>query len=252
VVPAEADLVAFGVLDGAPEWAKRLVSSLRRLPARVALAALYGWRLCASESCDRLIGMAAGAAVEARLLGLKVGEVLEALPRHARFHVEKALAEAEEAHIRSPSTVYGQVALDADALARMGALNAALAGAAGMQGLLNTLAEAMSWAAASDYVLYTSAARAYASRVMRPHTLAYAKWVAEELAYLGYTAMPRTETGSGGIVSYLDLRRCPCGAAEKEITVKPLAACIEYRIAYRCCRDRLEVRLCTPESTRIR
>ncbi len=235
-------------------WAKGLAEALAGLPPRAGLAALYGYALCGSEGCDPLIGYAAAAVVEAYMLGEPLDTLLAALPRHARSHVEKALSEAEDAHVRSPASIYAQVALDADALSRMAALGVAHGNKVrrGLGELLQDLAEAMSWAAASDYVLYTSTARRYASKTLRPHTLALAKWVAEELALLGYQAVPRTETGSGGIVSYLDLRRCPCGVAVKEARVKPRPDCIEYILGYECCGDRVEVAICTPESTRIK
>jgi len=247
-------LPGHGFVASRAAWAKAAVEAVARLPPRAGLAALYGFSLCSSEGCDPLIGYAAAAAITARLLGAPVDSLLGALPGHARLQVERALQEAEDAHIRSPSSIYAQAGLDADALARVAALGAALPPRPrrGLGELLADLAEAMSWAAASDYVLYTGTARRLASRSLRPHTLAYAKWVAEELAALGYVAQPRTEASSGGIVAYLDLRRCPCGPAAKEVRVKPRRECITYAIRYECCGDRFEVSLCTPESARIR
>jgi len=235
-------------------WAHGLVEAVSRLPPRAGLAALYGYTLCRETGCEPIVGYAAAAAIAAMLDGVSVEGLLARLPGHARSHVERALSEAEDAHVRSPSSIYAQVGLDADALSRMAALGVMHASAprAGLQGVLQVLANAMSWAAASDYVLYTAAARQLASRTLRPHTLALAKWVGEELGALGFEAAPRTETGSWGIVSYLDLRRCPCGAASKEVAVKPLAACIEYRLVYDCCGERLGVKICTPESTRVK
>jgi hypothetical protein len=247
-------MTGHGFVASAGPWAQRLAEAVAKLPPRIGVAALYGYRLCSSEGCDPVGGYAAAAAIAAMLAGTGYEAVVEPLPRHLRHHVEKALSEAEDAYLRSPSSIYAQVGLDADALSRMDALAAALPlrPRRGLAELLEDLAESMSWAAASDYVLYTSTARNIASRILRPHTLAYAKWVAEELQQLGFEATPRTETGSGVIISYLDLKRCSCGQADKETRVKPRRECIEYTIAYTCCGDRIEVKLCAPESTRIR
>lgn len=246
--------VGLGFLAKEAPWLKGLLEALAGLPPRAWLAGLYGYRLCGGESCDQLLGFAAAAVVEAAALGVEPEPILGQLPRHARLQAERALSEASDAYVRSPGSIYAQVALDADALSRMAALGTAYPASnrRDLGSLLHDAAEAMSWAAASDYVLYTRTARSQASRVLRPHTLAYAKWLAEELSFLGYQLVPRTETGSAGIVSYLDLRRCPCGTPVKDVVVKPMRECIEYRVTYDCCGDRLGFKLCAPESTRIR
>ena len=161
--------------------------------------------------------------------------------------------EAEEAYLRSPTGVYAQAILDADALSRMAVLGLhTLQPASTLLGrIIAWSLEAMSYAAASDYILYTRTAKKMA-QTYKPHTLAAAKWLSEEMAELGFTLIPRTETSTAGLVAYLDLQRCPCGRAAKEARVKPLRHCIEYHLAYTCCGERIEASICTPESTRLR
>ncbi len=234
------------VLSRLPGWMGPVVEAARRVP-RAGLAAGYAAALCRGEP---------GCAVEpvvAATVAFVVGDsgLLESLPRGVRVEAERLLSEAGEAYLRSPSRIGAQVLLDADALSRMGVAGLLLRGAAGLGGVLQVFAEAMSWAAASDYVLYTRGARGLASR-LKPHTLAAANWAAEELQALGYRLRPRTETSSGGLVSYLDLVACPCGRAEKTAAVKPRRECIVYSVSYSCCGEELGFSLCTPESTRIK
>ncbi len=235
------------LLLGVQGWAAAALEKLARC-SRCMTAAMLATGICRGEGCDPSI-----AAVAAGLFTAGSSTEPE-LPRHARHHVEAALAEAEEAHIRSPTSIYAQVALDADALSRMGILGfySLALNASSLEKLLQVFMEAMSYAAASDYILYTRTARRLAQQLYKPHTMAAAKWAAEELQKLGFTLEPRVETGSAGIVAYLDLQRCPCGRATKEIYVKPEQRCIRYRVSYTCCSAKLVSEICTPESTRVR
>lgn len=233
-------------LSGLPGWMKQVAEAARHVP-RAGLAAGYAVALCRGEpGCSVEPVVAAVVAFVAGDRGL-----LEGLPRGVRAEAERLLGEAEEAYLRSPSRVGAQVLLDADALSRIGVAGLLARGARGLGELLQAFAEAMSWAAASDYVLYTRGARGLASR-LKPHTLAAANWVVEELQPLGYRLRPRTETSSGGLVSYLDLVACPCGRAEKTAVVKPRSDCILYSVEYRCCGQGLGFSICTPESTRVK
>ncbi|NOZ89465.1 MAG: hypothetical protein GXO15_06025 [Crenarchaeota archaeon] len=234
-------------LLGVQGWAATVLEELARC-SRCMTAAVLAAGVCRGEGCDPSIAaVAAGLYTAGRGAG-------QGLPRHARHHVEAALAEAEEAYLRSPTSVYAQVVLDADALSRMGILGlySLALHASRLERLLQVFMEAMSYAAASDYILYTRTARRLAQQLYKPHTMAAAKWVAEELQKLGFTVEPRVETGSAGLVAYLDLQRCPCGRAAKEIYVKPEQRCIRYRVSYSCCGTKLESEVCTPESTRVR
>lgn len=233
-------------LQRLPSWMSPVVEAARRVP-RAGLAAGYAAALCRQEpGCPVEAVVAATVAFVAGDRGL-----LERLPRGVGGEAERLVSEAEEAYLRSPARIGAQVLLDADALSRMGVVGLLLGGSRGLGDLLQVFAEAMSWAAASDYVLYTRGARGLASR-LKPHTLAAANWVAEELQALGYRLRARTETSSGGLVSYLDLLACPCGRAEKTAAVKPRRECIVYSVSYSCCGEELGFSICTPESTRLK
>lgn len=217
------------------------------------LAAFYAARLCRLEGCSEETAAAAA-------LAYKKGaeEVLKAgLPQHIAHHVRGAVEEAEEAYLRSPSSQYAMIILDADALAHIGAFtlfNISTGYAASLEALLQAALESLSYAVASDYILYTRAAKRLASS-MKPHTLAYFNWVAEELTSLGMKARVRIESTIGGTVAYLDLETCPCGGETvKDKVVKPLANCTKYIIGFSCsgCGFSARAETCIPETTRAR
>ncbi|BES82479.1 hypothetical protein [Pyrodictium abyssi] len=229
---------------------KRLLSGV---PPRAVLAAFYAAELCRLENCSEET-----AAIAALVYSHNQADsVLDKAPQHIVHHVRKVLEEAEYAHLRSPSSQYTMVVLDADVLARIGALslfNRFTEYQASIADMLQAALDILSYAVASDYILYTHSAKKLASR-MKPHTIAYFNWLVEELASLGIKARLRTETTVGGVISYVDLLSCPCGdTIVKEKAVKPAEKCMRYILRYTCrsCGLDVEATTCIPESTRTR
>ena len=217
-----------------------------------ALAASYAASICRGLNCLPEAAALAALALEAARREGRVPGWVEDLPRHLAPHVARGVEEALDAYLRSPSSPYAQAALDAEALSWMGGVSGLLASATGLGEMLGYLANAMTYAAALDYIIYTAPARSM-GRTLKPHTMALAKWVVEELAYHGLRAAQRVERSSAGLVGYVDILGCPCGRASKDVTVKPHRECIEYRVSINCgeCGS-YRFSVCTPESNRVK
>ncbi|HIQ23754.1 MAG TPA: hypothetical protein EYH50_01735 [Pyrodictium delaneyi] len=229
---------------------KRLLPGV---PSRAVLAAFYAAELCRLENCSEETAAIAALAYAYH----QIDSVVDRIPQHIVHHVRKVLEEAEDAHLRSPSSQYAMVVLDADVLARIGALslfNRFTEYRASITDMLQAALDILSYTVASDYILYTRSAKKLASR-MKPHTIAYFNWLVEELANLGIKARLRTEATVGGIISYVDLLSCPCGKTiVKEKAVKPAEKCMRYILRYTCRSCGLDVKAatCIPASTRTR
>jgi len=222
-------------------------------PQHAVLTAFYAAKLCELENCSKEIAAVAALACSYP----RATTIIDKLPHHIAHHVRKVLEEADDVHLRSPSSQYTMIVLDADVLARIGALslfNQLTAYHATITDMLQAALNSLSYAVASDYIIYTQSAKKLASR-MKPHTIAYFNWLVEELANLGIKARLRTESTVGGIVSYIDLLSCPCSeTVVKDIAVKPTEKCMRYTLHYTCrsCDFNAEVSTCIPESTRTR
>ena len=216
------------------------------------LAASYAASICRGPGCvPEAAALTALALVAAREEGRVPGWV-ERLPRHLAPHVARGVEEALDAYLRSPTSPYAQAALDAEALSWMGGVSGLLASAGSLGEMLGYLANAMTYAVALEYILYTASARSI-GRVLKPHTMALAKWAVEELAYHGIRAVQRVERSTAGLVGYVEVLECPCGRASKEVVVKPRRECIEYRVEMGCgeCGS-YRFTVCTPESNRVK
>ncbi|ABM80404.1 hypothetical protein [Hyperthermus butylicus] len=232
----------------ASQLAARIFESRPRLRARTLLALAYAAAICRIEGCDATQAAAATVAI------VEPGEADRLKPAY-RSVADRAAEEAADAALRAPQASYTRVALDADVLSRIGAISL-LTGepARSFSELLSVTADALSYAVASDYILYTAAAKRLASR-LKPHTMAYAKWLVEELQELGLRTILRIEAVYEGHIAYLDLLECPCGGKpEKMATLKPLPNCVEYSVSYTCrsCDEEYGFKICIPETTRTR
>ncbi|BEP18507.1 hypothetical protein PYJP_18590 [Pyrofollis japonicus] len=222
---------------------------------RKALAVMYAHKICSN-----LDGCRAEIALPVTLytiiaIGKEHIEISDKLPKHIQQHIERALREVEDAAVRAPTSIYAQVALDADALSRIGALSLVLRKIQ-MQDIstfLGFMAEALSYAYASDYILYTKPARQMI-QILKPHTIAYAKWLIEELSLIGITATIKADRTPEGLVAYIDLIQCLNERSFKLATLKPSRNCTRYIVEYECrlLGNKIQYEICVPESTRTR
>lgn len=238
---AETILSRAGLRD-----ARRLLISPRR-----TLATLYASSICNRLSdCSSATGTIAGLYIEALIEGERLDT--SGLPSHIRVHIERALSEVEDAALRAPTSLYAQIGLDADLLSRMGAVSLLSRGSATrLRDFFALFAEALSYAYASDYIVYTKPAKSLI-QVLKPHTIAMAKWAIEELASLGISASIKAERTAGGLVAYIDIHECLGSRVSKLASIKPTSNCILYRLNYECTLGTIEYELCIPESTRTR
>jgi hypothetical protein len=228
------------------ELAGEVRAVVGRLSPAGRLALAYAYRVCVGET-----GCKPRAAVWATA-GLLEGGVPRETPAGLTSQVLSVLEEARDAPIQPPRTLLARVALDAEALSRAGAIFFLLSNPPRALGeLLRTVDEALSYAVSLDYILYTRTARQLASK-LKPHTIAYGRWLAEELAGLGLKLTYRAEAVYEGHIAVLDLAECPGEKARpvREAILKPRSDCVEYRIAYSCPKGRIEVPICIPETTR--
>jgi len=238
---AETILSKAGLRD-----ARRLLTTPRRI-----LATLYSYSICNRlGDCSSATGAIAGLYVEALIEGEQLDT--SSLPGHIRVHIERALSEVEDAALRAPTSLYAQIGLDADLLARIGAVSLLSRGpVTGLRDFFAMFAEALSYAYASDYIVYTKPAKSLV-QLLKPHTIAMAKWVVEELSSLGISASIKAERTAGGLIAYIDIHECLGSRASKLASVKPTSNCVLYRLSYECSLGAIEYELCIPESTRTR
>ncbi len=242
------------------ELAEKLIeetrlSSLKRFlttPRRV-LAVLYAYTICSRlEDCVLEASIASALYVEALMENDRLDTSW--LPSHIRVHVERALSDAEDAALRAPSSLYAQIGLDADLLARIGALSMLATrglGADNLRDLLAKFAESLSYAYAADYIVYTKPAKSLV-QILRPHTIAMAKWLVEELSLLGIDSSIKAERSAGGLVAYIDIRSCLGARASKLVSVKPSSNCVIFKLDYECILGNMGYKICIPETTRTR
>ncbi len=217
-----------------------------KIGTRTKLAVAYAYAICRSEpGCEPREAVWSA-------VGLGMGRVPRETPPGLTSKVLSVLEEADEAAVQPPKTVLARVVLDADALSRSTILSLLAAQPPrSLEEFLAGIGEALSYAVSLDYILYTRTARAIASRV-KPHTIALARWLAEELAQLGLKLAYRAEAVYEGHIAILDLQECPDtgGKPVREAVLKPLRNCVEYRLTYTCPTMKLEVPICIPETTR--
>jgi hypothetical protein len=222
---------------------------------RKALAAIYAHKICSNlKECRIEIALPVTLYAIATISKEHV-EIIGKLPKHIQQHIERALREVEDAAIRAPTSIYAQVALDADVLSRIGALSLMLrkVQVQDISTFLGFVAEALSYAYASDYILYTKPARQMI-QILKPHTIAYAKWLIEELGLIGVTATIKADRTPEGLVAYIDLIRCLNERVFKLATLKPSRDCTRYIVEYECklLENKIRYEICVPESTRTR
>jgi hypothetical protein len=210
------------------------------------LAVAYAYHICIGET-----GCTPRAAIWATI-GLLQGGVPRETPAGLTSTVLTVLEEAQDASLQPPKTLLTRVALDAEALSRAGAIHFLVANPPGnLEELLRTVDDALSYAVSLDYILYTRTARMLAAK-LKPHTIAYGRWLAEELAPLGVKLAYRAEAVYEGHIAILDLTECPNTRSKpvKEAILKPRSNCVEYRLTYTCPDRRIEIPICIPETTR--
>ncbi len=239
------------------KWVMRdaKAKSLVRNPF-VASAIASATKICSIEGCDKNIAamttitylLRRASENVAFLDGIKdqIGEL------EVHDAVKRYVDEALEAYMRAPASLYARVALDAEVLAHLGIVNLLYSCSNDLAAMLNKLTLSLTYAAAADYVLYTAAARKLATK-LKPHTLAAAKWFAEELYEHEFHIVPRLEQTPAGIIGYMDVVACPCGRAVKDITMKPRQNHVAYIIEISCGKcSEFKYEIIVPESTRLK
>lgn len=234
---------------------KTRLGNLRKFltTSRRALAVLYAYVICNRlGDCMAEASIATALYVEALMENDRLDT--SKLPSHIRVHVERALDEVEDAALRAPSSLYAQISLDADLLSRIGAVSILATkrlNKSNLRDLLAQFAESLSFAYAADYIVYTKPAKTLI-QILKPHTIAMAKWLVEELALIGIDSTIKAERSAGGLVAYIDIRTCLGSRASKLVSIKPSSKCVLFRLNYECVLGSMEYEICVPETTRTR